>query len=124
MASKISSDPPLVPPVAQSTPPPAVSPVMRATFALNLAEGLHARPAALIVRTAQRFASRITLEKDGATANARSILGLLGLAAGRGSQLKIAVQGPDAPQALAAFKLLFESGFPKVDSKANELRHD
>jgi phosphotransferase system HPr (HPr) family protein len=91
--------------------------VAQNTFILGLKDGLHARPATMIVRTAQCFASQTVVEKDGAQANARSILGLLGLAAGRGSRLKFTIEGPDAVVAMDAFRALFESDFTRAVDK-------
>jgi phosphocarrier protein HPr len=58
--------------------------------------GLHARPAAMFVRVANRFASDIQVEKDGEEINGKSIMGLMLLAAGCGSRLKVTVTGGDA----------------------------
>ena len=62
--------------------------------------GIHARPASLFVRTANRFHSEILVEKDGEQINGKSIMGLLMLAAGPGSKLRLHAEGQDAPQAL------------------------
>jgi phosphocarrier protein HPr len=62
--------------------------------------GMHARPAAMFVRVANRFSSEILVEKDGEQVNGKSIMGLMLLAAGCGSKLRITAIGPDATQAL------------------------
>ncbi|MCL1939956.1 MAG: HPr family phosphocarrier protein [Desulfovibrionaceae bacterium] len=62
--------------------------------------GLHARPAARLAQAAQQFEARITLEYEGATADAKSILDILSLAAGKGASLTLRCHGVDA--ALAA----------------------
>lgn len=62
--------------------------------------GMHARPAAMFVRVANRFNCEILVEKDGEEVNGKSIMGLMLLAAGCGSQLKITAVGADAPNAI------------------------
>jgi len=62
--------------------------------------GIHARPAALFVKLANRFACNILVEKDGEQVNGKSIMGLMMLAAGPGSKLVIICEGEDCHQAL------------------------
>jgi phosphocarrier protein HPr len=69
--------------------------------------GVHARPAALFVKTAHKFASHITVEKDGEQVNGKSIMGLMMLAAGQGSILIIAAEGADAEAAVNELEALF-----------------
>jgi phosphocarrier protein HPr len=69
--------------------------------------GIHARPAALFVKVASKFESAITVEKDGETVNGKSIMGLMMLAAGRGSKLRITAEGRDAEQAIREAEQLF-----------------
>ncbi len=73
--------------------------------------GLHARPAMLLVKTASKFQSSIKLVKDNVEANAKSIMGVLVLAAEKGSKIKILVDGPDEEEALEAIAKLFADGF-------------
>lgn len=73
--------------------------------------GLHARPAALLVRTASRFKSEIFLRKDNLEVNGKSIMGVMMLAAEMGSKLTIIVQGSDEKEALEAMIKVFESKF-------------
>jgi phosphocarrier protein len=73
--------------------------------------GVHARPAALFVKTANRFASNITVEKDGEQVNGKSIMGLMMLAAGQGSKLIIIAEGPDAEAAVHELEILFQRKF-------------
>ena len=73
--------------------------------------GIHARPAALFVKTANRFACDIFVEKDGEKINGKSIMGLMMLAAGPGSKLIIHTHGADAPQALAELEALVKRKF-------------
>jgi phosphocarrier protein len=74
-------------------------------------EGLHARPAARIVRLASSFASDIELSKDGLDVNGKSIMGVMMLAAECGSSIIIRASGPDAEQAVQALADLVASGF-------------
>jgi phosphocarrier protein HPr len=73
--------------------------------------GIHARPAALFVKTAARFVSDVTIEKDGVRVSGKSIMGLMTLEASRGTKLKVSAQGPDAAAALDALQALVEGGF-------------
>jgi phosphocarrier protein HPr len=73
--------------------------------------GLHARPAAQIVRLAATFTAHIELEKDGLTVNAKSIMGVMMLAAESGSTLMIRADGEDEGKAVAALADLVASGF-------------
>ena len=73
--------------------------------------GIHARPAALLVKTASRFACEILLEKNGVKVNAKSIMGLLTLEGHHGAKLKIHAAGADAAEAVAALAELFENKF-------------
>lgn len=73
--------------------------------------GLHARPAAMFVRVANRFASDITVEKDGEEINGKSIMGLMLLAAGCGSRLKVTATGGDAKEMVAALEELIARKF-------------
>jgi catabolite repression HPr-like protein len=65
-----------------------------------LRQGLHARPAAEFVKRANTFRSQITVTKDGRSVDAKSILGLMGLAAGHGSEITISANGTDEEQAV------------------------
>ncbi len=62
--------------------------------------GLHARPAAQFVKLSNRFKAEIWVEKDGEQVNGKSIMGLMMLAAGKGSKLLITADGADAEKAL------------------------
>src|SRR5688572_32018162 len=62
--------------------------------------GIHARPAAMFVKTANRFDCEIFVEKDGERVNGKSIMGLMMLAAGPGSRLTLTAEGADAVRAL------------------------
>lgn len=73
--------------------------------------GLHARPAAQIVRLAATFTSHIEVEKDELSVNAKSIMGVMMLAAESGSTLRIRAEGEDEAQAVSAIADLVASGF-------------
>ncbi len=73
--------------------------------------GIHARPAALLVRTANEFSSRIFIEKDGERINAKSIMGILTLGATYNTVLRIIAEGNDEVKAVEAIATLFENKF-------------
>src|SRR5688572_24699962 len=73
--------------------------------------GVHARPAAMFVKIANRFQSDIFVEKDGETVNGKSIMGLMMLAAGPGSKLCVRAIGADALQALNEIEALLKRKF-------------
>ena len=73
--------------------------------------GIHARPAALFAKTANRFKADVFVEKDGETINAKSIMGLMMLAAGPGSKILVLASGPDAAEAVEAIEALVKGKF-------------
>ena len=73
--------------------------------------GIHARPAALFVKTASRFTCDIFVEKDGEKINGKSIMGLMMLAAGQGAKLVITAAGRDAETAVNELVSLFQRKF-------------
>ncbi len=73
--------------------------------------GLHARPAAEFVKVAGRFRSSVTVSKDGMEVNGKSIMGMMMLAAEKGSSLSLRVEGDDAVDAMAALEALIAAGF-------------
>jgi phosphocarrier protein HPr len=73
--------------------------------------GIHARPAALFVKTANRFTCDVFVEKDGEKVNGKSIMGLMMLAAGPGSKLLIHAEGPDAAKAIVEIESLLKRKF-------------
>jgi len=73
--------------------------------------GIHARPAALFVKVANQFDCNIFVEKDGEKVNGKSIMGLMMLAAGPGSKLKVHAEGRDAHKALAELEILVARKF-------------
>lgn len=73
--------------------------------------GIHARPAALFVKTASRFDSDIFVEKDGNRVSGKSIMGLMTLEASKGTTLRVTVEGPDAEEAIDRLQELIDSKF-------------
>ena len=73
--------------------------------------GLHARPAAQLVKLANTFESEIWVEKDSEQVNGKSIMGLMMLAAGHGSIIAVSAEGVDEEAAIAAVEELVDSGF-------------
>jgi phosphocarrier protein len=73
--------------------------------------GLHARPAAMLVKVSSRFRAEIWIEKDGERVNGKSIMGLMMLAAGKGSKLQLIAEGTDADRAIDELQSLIESRF-------------
>jgi len=73
--------------------------------------GLHARASAKLTQTAARFASDVWLARDGRRVNAKSIMGVMMLAAAKGTTLKLEVEGPDEQEAMAALSTLIADKF-------------
>jgi len=73
--------------------------------------GLHARPAAMFVKVSSRYRSDVWVEKDGERVNGKSIMGLMMLAAGKGSKLMIIAEGADAEKVVAELAGLIDTGF-------------
>ena len=73
--------------------------------------GLHARPSARLTATASRYRSEVWLSKGARRVNAKSIMGVMMLAAAKGSTLVVEAQGPDEADAVEALRALVASGF-------------
>ncbi len=73
--------------------------------------GIHARPASLIAQTANKFSSEIFLENHDTTVNAKSIMGVITMAAGYNTNLTLRAEGDDESDAVAAIAALFENKF-------------
>jgi len=73
--------------------------------------GMHARPAAMFVRIASRFKCEVWVEKEGEQVNGKSIMGLMMLAAGQGSKLRIRCEGADADKAMEELEQLIAGKF-------------
>ena len=76
--------------------------------------GIHARPAAMIVRITNKFKADVFVEKDEEQVNGKSIMGLMMLAAGKGSKVKFLATGDDAPQMLEELEQLFARKFDEA----------
>lgn len=74
-------------------------------------EGLHARPAGILVKSASQFASEIELSVDDNSANAKSIMSIMGLGLTKDTMVTIKATGPDAESALAEITNLFNNKF-------------
>ena len=81
------------------------------TFTIRNRLGLHARAAALMVKTANHFDAEVTIEKDGLEVNGKSIMGILMLAASKGSRITLKAEGKDSVQAVRALGELIEKNF-------------
>lgn len=81
------------------------------TVQIENKNGLHARPAAEIVKCAAKFRSEITIVKDDLDVNGKSIMGVMMLAAEHGSSITLRAEGPDADQALDALTQLVHNRF-------------
>ena len=77
------------------------------TFVISNAEGLHARPASVLVQEASHFSSSVMIYKDDLEVNAKSIMGVLLLCATVGTELKFVFDGEDESEAAAAIEKLF-----------------
>lgn len=86
-------------------------PVITREVEIVNALGLHARAAARFVHTASAFTSQVRVSRDGRTMDGKSILGLLLLAAGRGTRIEITAEGPDEQDAIDALVALAARGF-------------
>ena len=78
-------------------------------------KGLHARASARFVRTAECFEAELKVTRDGTTVAGNSIMGLMMLGAGRGSEIELRAEGWDAKEALDALAALVEAGFDEQD---------
>jgi catabolite repression HPr-like protein len=76
---------------------------------VQLKNGLQARPAALFVQEANRYSSEVILVKDEKKVNAKSIMGIMSLAVGHGTEVTLQVTGPDEAEALEALQAFIES---------------
>ena len=85
--------------------------MVRKEFTIKNRLGLHARAAAQMVKTANRFRSEISIEKEGIEVNGKSIMGLLMLAAPQGSRISVSATGTDAEESLIAIGQLIDDGF-------------
>jgi phosphocarrier protein len=80
-------------------------------FTISNKLGLHARPSAQLTQTASQFTSEVWIARNGRRVNAKSIMGVMMLAAGQGTVVTVDADGPDEADALTAVGALIESGF-------------
>ena len=92
---------------------PAVQPLIKELVVQNKM-GVHARPAAMIVRITNKFKAEVFVEKDDEQVNGKSIMGLMMLAAGKGSKVKFIVTGDDAAAMVAELDALFAKKFDEA----------
>jgi phosphocarrier protein len=97
----------------KSEPTPAVQSAMKDLVVQNKM-GIHARPAAMIVRITNKFKAEVFVEKDEEQVNGKSIMGLMMLAAGKGSKVKFIATGDDAAAMLAEIEALFARKFDEA----------
>lgn len=89
----------------------SVGPVCRATVTLGNKNGLHARPAYLLVQTANAYASSLKVGRDGTSVDGKSIMAVMMLAAEAGAVLDLESEGPDCEDLIRAVCALIESKF-------------
>lgn len=70
--------------------------------------GIHARPAGVLVKEVKKFQSKITLEGNGKTAEARKLLAVMGMGIKHGTEITITAEGPDEDEAIAAMETFFK----------------
>ncbi len=85
--------------------------MVQKTLTVKNRAGIHARPAAIIAQTANKFDAEITLSKDDTSVNAKSIMGVITMAAGYNTELSLQAEGNDEAEAAAALEALFNSKF-------------
>ena len=88
--------------------------ILRSRVIIPNKRGLHARASAKIVEASARFQSEIEVVKDGTAVNGRSIMGLMMLAAAKGSKIKFLATGEDAEKMLAELEALFAKKFEEA----------
>ncbi|NLJ98055.1 MAG: HPr family phosphocarrier protein [Tissierellia bacterium] len=81
---------------------------------LNNESGLHARPAALFVQTANKFISDVYIELDGTKVDGKSIVGVMSLGAFHGEEITLMAKGEDAEEALNELSQLIEHGLKDI----------
>lgn len=86
-------------------------PNVERTFLIVNTLGLHARAAAQLVQTANRYHASVVVEKDGMEVNGKSIMGVLTLAAAKGTQIVLRCEGDDAEEAMGSLAAIIENGF-------------
>lgn len=100
-----------------SQPEDGMPATVQRTVIVSNEQGLHMRPADLLVRAAARFQSQIEIEKDGHSVDCKSIMGILTLGAAQGVSLRLSATGVDAEEALKCLAELFADGFNESDTE-------
>ncbi len=85
--------------------------MLRKEFTIENEVGLHARPASVLVQTANRFVSTITIKRDSENANAKSIINVLSLGVEKGTKITIEIEGEDEKEAMEAITSLIKNNF-------------
>jgi len=80
--------------------------------------GLHARPAAMLVKLARTFEAEVVIEYDGQKANAKSVMGILALCVPQGAEVIVSADGRDAAKALQTIGVLFQNAFDEPVSES------
>jgi len=96
------------------------SPNAQKKVVISNPQGLHARPAELLVRLAMQFESDVEVVRDGQCVDAKSILHVLTLGAGQGSEITLQAQGADAQDAVEAIVRLVENEFTSDETMSQE----
>ena len=84
--------------------------MIRETIAITNPTGLHLRPAGIFCNTASKFKCRVTFKYDETTANAKSVLSVLGACIKRGDEIELECDGPDEEEAMAAMIAVIKNG--------------
>ena len=99
--------------MSQANASPTTTPLTRELIVQNKM-GIHARPAAMIVRITNKFRAEVLVEKDEEQVNGKSIMGLMMLAAGKGAKVRFIATGADADKLLVELESLFTRKFDEV----------
>ena len=83
--------------------------IVKRKFKIKNTQGLHARPASIFVKIANRYEAEVSVKKDGEIVNGKSIMGLMTLAANHGSMIEIEATGPDAEKAVEELEKFLSS---------------
>jgi len=99
---------------SDTTPTPAATQTLVKELVVQNKMGIHARPAAMIVRITNKFKAEVFVEREEEQVNGKSIMGLMMLAAGKGSKVKFLATGDDAAAMLAELEALFTRKFDEA----------
>ena len=91
--------------------------IIKRKFKIKNPQGLHARPASLFVKIANKYEAEVSVKKGSETVNGKSIMGLMTLAASRGSTIEIEACGPDAEKAVEELEAFLSSDIDDEKSK-------